>query len=91
MAGSGNGKGIAVDNKNQHETFMKMLEIQGGLGFGVKKFRVVFVFENEKALNSSSNQAGSLEAKPPLQCKRGTRVADWREQHPCPPVFGCTN
>jgi lipid-binding SYLF domain-containing protein len=52
VAGSGNGKGIAVNNKNQHETFMKMLEIQGGLGFGVKKFRVVFVFDNEKALNS---------------------------------------
>jgi hypothetical protein len=37
VAGSGNGKGIAVDNKNQHETFMKMLEIQGGLGFGGKE------------------------------------------------------
>ena len=26
-----------------------------GLGFGIKKFRVVFVFENEKVLNSFIN------------------------------------
>jgi lipid-binding SYLF domain-containing protein len=52
LAGSGNGKGIAVNNKNKHETFMKMLQVQAGLGMGVKKFRVIFVFDNEKALNS---------------------------------------
>jgi lipid-binding SYLF domain-containing protein len=55
VAGSGNGQGIAVDNKSKHETFMKMLELQAGLGMGVKKFRVVFVFDNGKALNSFVN------------------------------------
>jgi len=30
---------------------MKMLEIQAGLGMGVKKFRVIFVFDTEKAFN----------------------------------------
>jgi hypothetical protein len=29
VAGSGNGKGIAVDNKTKKETFMKMIELQG--------------------------------------------------------------
>lgn len=52
VAGSGNGRGIAVNNKNKSETFMKMLEVQAGLGMGVKKFRVVFLFDNEKAFNS---------------------------------------
>ena len=36
VAGSGNGKGIAVNNKTKNETFMKMLELQAGLGMGVK-------------------------------------------------------
>ena len=45
VAGSGNGKGIAVNNKTKQETFMKMLEVQAGLGMGVKKFSVIFVFD----------------------------------------------
>jgi lipid-binding SYLF domain-containing protein len=55
VAGSGNGKGIAVNNKTKHETFMKMLEVQAGLGMGVKKFSVVFVFDNEKVFDSFVN------------------------------------
>ena len=55
FAGSGDGKGIAVNNRSKQETFMKMLELQAGLGMGVEKFRVVFVFDNEKAFNSFVN------------------------------------
>jgi len=55
FAGSGKGKGVAVNNKTKSETFMNMFELQGGLGFGVKKFTVVFVFTNEKALNGFVN------------------------------------
>lgn len=51
VAGTGKGKGIAVNNKTGKETFMKMLELQAGLGFGLKKFRLVWVFENEAAFN----------------------------------------
>ena len=52
LAGSGKGRGIAVDNKTKKETFMKMIELQAGLGIGVKKFNVVFVFDNDRVLNS---------------------------------------
>ena len=55
LAGSGKGEGIAVDNKTKKETFMKMLELQAGLGFGAKKFSVIFVFDNNKALDSFIN------------------------------------
>jgi len=55
VLGSGKGEGIAVNKKTGKGTFMKMLEVQGGLGFGVKKFRVVFVFENERVLNEFIN------------------------------------
>ncbi len=50
LAGGGSGSGIAVDNKTKKETFMKMVELQAGLGLGVKKFRLVWVFENEGLL-----------------------------------------
>lgn len=51
VGGGGSGKGIAVDNSTKQVTYMKMREIQAGLGMGVKKFSVVFVFENKKALD----------------------------------------
>ncbi len=55
VAGSGRGEGIAIVNRTKGETFMKMLELQGGLGFGVKKFRCVFVFDNQKAFDGFVN------------------------------------
>ena len=55
FAGTGNGKGVAVNNRTKHETFMKMLEVQGGLGMGVDKFRVVFLFDNQRAFDSFVN------------------------------------
>ena len=55
VGGSGNGKGLAVNNHDKSEIFMKMLEIQAGLGMGVKKFRVIFVFENQKAFDGFVN------------------------------------
>jgi lipid-binding SYLF domain-containing protein len=51
FAGGGSGKGIAVHNGTKKETFMKMLEVQAGLGVGVKKFRLVWVFQSSEALN----------------------------------------
>ena len=51
IAGAGRGSGIAVDNATKKVTYMKMREIQAGLGMGVKKFSVIFVFENRKALD----------------------------------------
>jgi len=56
FAGGGSGKGVAVDRKTNTRTYMRMGEVQAGLGAGVKKFRVVFVFENADALNTFVNQ-----------------------------------
>ena len=54
------GAGIAVNSKTKQETFMKMISLGGGLGLGVKDFRVIFVFENDKAL--AHGWAGSAQA-----------------------------
>ena len=49
--GGANGKGMAVGNATKQETFMKMVELQPGLGVGAEKFRIVFIFENPEAYN----------------------------------------
>jgi lipid-binding SYLF domain-containing protein len=51
FAGGGKGQGLAVNNTTRQQTFMKMLEVQAGLGFGVKKFNVVFVLDNAQAFD----------------------------------------
>ena len=38
---------MAYDNKTKKATYMKMVEIQAGLGMGIKKFRLVWVFEKQ--------------------------------------------
>jgi lipid-binding SYLF domain-containing protein len=55
FAGSGKGEGVAINNKTKKETFMKMVELQAGLGFGVKKFSVIFIFDSDKVLDSFIN------------------------------------
>ena len=52
IMGGAKGAGIAVNNATKQETFMKMAELQPGLGIGAEKYRVVFVFENPAAFNS---------------------------------------
>jgi len=73
VAGSGNGKGLAVNNKSKRETFMKMLQVQAGLGMGVKKFRVVFVFDNEKAFDSFVNSGWQLGGQSTAAAKTGNK------------------
>jgi lipid-binding SYLF domain-containing protein len=49
--GGAHGKGMAVSNAAKQETFMKMMELQPGLGVGAEKFRLVLIFENPEAYN----------------------------------------
>lgn len=49
MVGSGNGYGVAVDNTTKKETFMKMLEVGGGVGLGVSDLRAVMIFHDKDA------------------------------------------
>ena len=55
IAGGGKGSGVAVNNKTKKETFMRMLQVQAGLGFGIQKFRMVWVFETQQAFDSFVN------------------------------------
>lgn len=73
LGGSGNGKGIAVDNKTKRETFMKMLEVQAGLGMGVDKFRVVFLFDNKEAYNGFVNSGWEFGGQSTVAAKTGDK------------------
>jgi lipid-binding SYLF domain-containing protein len=63
VAGGGKGEGVAVNHKTKKETFMKMAEVQAGIGFGVKKFNLVWVFENQAALDKFVNSGWELGAQ----------------------------
>ncbi len=73
VAGSGTGKGIAFDNKTNKQTFMKMVELQAGLGFGVKKFSLVWVFEQTSGLDSFVNSGWELGAQASAAAKAGDK------------------
>jgi len=60
LAGGGKGSGVAVKNSTNKNTYMKMVELQAGLGFGVKKFRQVWVFENISDFNHFINSGWEL-------------------------------
>lgn len=56
FAGGTTGKGMVVNQRTQRQTFMQMVQVQGGLGFGVNKNRLIFVFTTEDALRNFVNQ-----------------------------------
>ena len=60
LAGGGTGKGIAINNKTKAETFMKMAEVQAGLGLGIKSYNLVWVFQPRPHSISSLIPVGSL-------------------------------
>jgi lipid-binding SYLF domain-containing protein len=75
FGGTGNGKGIAVNNKTKHETFMKMLEVQAGLGMGVDKFRVIFLFDDQRAFDSFVNSGWEFGGQSTAAAKNGDKGA----------------
>ena len=79
VAGSGTGKGVAVDNKTKKEIFMKMIELQAGLGFGVKKFSLVWVFEKSDALATFVNSGWELSGQASAAAKAGEKGAAFQD------------
>ena len=67
------GAGIAVNSKSKQETFMKMISAGAGLGIGVKDYRVIFVFENEKALATFLDSGWSGSAQTDAAAKAGDK------------------
>lgn len=71
FAGSGTGRGVAVNNKTQEKTFMNMAELQAGLGIGVKKFMLIWVFDNQQAFNAFVNSGWEIGGQASAAAKAG--------------------
>ena len=71
LGGTGRGSGIAVENAGNKVTYMKMTELAAGIGMGVKKFSVVFVFENKKALDDFVNSGWQFGGQSTAAAKSG--------------------
>ncbi len=69
------GSGIAVNSKTKQEIFMKMASAGAGLGIGVKDYRVIFVFENEKALSQFLDSGWSGSGQADAAAKAGEKGA----------------
>ncbi|MHC4129759.1 MAG: lipid-binding SYLF domain-containing protein [Planctomycetota bacterium] len=50
LLATGSGYGVVHDNKTGKDTYMKMIEVGGGVGLGIKKFKAVFVFNDADAM-----------------------------------------
>ena len=72
FGGSGTGQGVVVNNRTKQKTYMKMIELQAGLGFGISKFRNVFVFETKSARDSFINSGWQFGG----QATAGAKTAD---------------
>jgi len=72
FAGSGKGAGVAVA-KNKNRTYMKMFEVQAGLGFGVKKFSLVWVFDNASALDNFIKSGWEIGGQASATAKKGAK------------------
>jgi lipid-binding SYLF domain-containing protein len=73
LLGSGKGKGLAYDNHSKTTTYMKMIEVQAGLGMGVKKFRTIFVFETTDAMNQFINKGWEFGGQATAAAKTGDK------------------
>ena len=71
LVSTARGSGIAIDNSSKQETFMKMISAGAGLGMGVKDYRVIFVFDSDKALNDFMNSGWSPSGQADAAAKAG--------------------
>ena len=71
FAGGTSGKGMVVNNRTSRETFMRMLQVQGGLGFGIAQNRLIFVFTTQEALNNFINQGWEFGAQANISAMAG--------------------
>lgn len=75
FAGGTTGKGMVHNNRSIRDTYMKMVQVQAGLGLGVKSDRIIWVFETTAALddfiNSGWQFGGKAQAAATLQKQGG--------------------
>jgi len=67
------GGGIVRETSSGKETFMRMLSLGGGIGLGVKDFRVIFVFHTKDAYNKFVESGWDLSGQADAAAKSGDK------------------
>lgn len=67
--GGGIGKGLAVARPSGAETFMRFVEGSAGIGLGIKKYDVIFVFQDDKAFDDFVNKGWQAGGKGAVTAK----------------------
>ncbi|MCF7971104.1 MAG: hypothetical protein K9L22_08075 [Methylococcaceae bacterium] len=63
MVSTGQGYGVAHNNKTGKDTYMKMFSAGVGVGLGIKDFRGVFVFDSKTVFDRFVEQGWSVEGQ----------------------------
>jgi lipid-binding SYLF domain-containing protein len=71
FAGGGGGKGVAVNRVSGQRTYMMMVSVAAGLGVGVSKSHLVWVFATEDAYSNFVNVGVEVGADANLQVNPG--------------------
>lgn len=71
FAGGGGGKGVAVNRASGQETYMMLVSVSAGLGMGISKSHLVWVFANEDAYANFVNVGVELGADANLTVNPG--------------------
>lgn len=71
MAGGGGGKGVAVNRITGNPTYMMMVSVSAGLGMGISKSHLVWVFETQEAYDNFVNTGVELGAGASLTVNPG--------------------
>lgn len=72
ILGSGSGFGVVHDNATNANTYMKMKEVEAGLGVGYEDHRLIFVFHNREILNKFANEGWEFGDVAAAEAKTGT-------------------
>lgn len=73
FAGGGTGSGLAVSREGKREIFMKMAQVQAGLGFGIKETQLIFVFQNRAAFDQFVNSGWEMSGQGSLAATDGAQ------------------
>lgn len=71
FAGGGGGKGVAVNRETGQRTYMMMVTVSAGLGMGISKSHLVWVFATPEAFENFVNVGFELGADANLQVNPG--------------------
>lgn len=73
---TGNGFGVVRNNATGQDTYMKMVEVGGGFGLGLKKYKAVYIFNDPSVLNAFMSSGWEAVGNADATAKDGSEGGD---------------